>query len=53
MPIQDARQRNAQQDSCGHDQGKDDSSKVFDSVENEQLSNGTANAKHEEMPMDF
>lgn len=53
MAIQKARQGNAQQDPCSHNQCEHDGTKVFDGVKYKELSNGRANRKQQEVGMNL
>ncbi len=53
VPVQDARESNTEHDACGHDEGKDDGSKVLNGIKDKELAYRAANAKHEKVQMDF
>lgn len=53
VPVQDARESNAQHDTRCHDESENDGSKVFDGIKDKELPYGAANAKREKVQMDF
>ena len=53
VPVQYTRESNAEHDACGHDERKNHGSKVLNGIKNEELAYRTADAKHEEVQMNF